>query len=108
MATYTKFKGNSLWLDIPCPTYTEIDAAWGNWTGAWQIRNLSGSVILSGSLEKSVDPGFFYLRIGPVSGGAAWSNIAVGTYVLETKILNGSKDYVSTEEDKLVIAARGF
>jgi hypothetical protein len=107
--TYIRKQGDSLWIDITCANIIDVDPVWTNWEGTWAISaSVGGVALVSGSLTRSATTGTFHMRLGPISGGAAWTGLSPGSYVLTSQIVNVTADYVHEEQDKLKITAQGI
>lgn len=64
MAKFTEIQGNSLWLNVLCETFADIDAVWANFTGKWSIQDSAGVVKCFGDMTRSTtDEGIMYVRI---------------------------------------------
>lgn len=109
MAEYTRKQGNSLFLNIQIPDFANIDPVWDNWSGAFSIVAALGSPsLVSGTITKSATEGYFYFRLGPLSGGVPWTTLPVGKYKLLTEIVCPNVDFLLEDEDKLIITAQGI
>lgn len=102
MSTFKRVQGNSLWLDVTCELMDSIDSVWANWAGSYTVSKTPGSTVLvTGVMTRSLTPGLFNVRLGPVSGGAPWDDLPLGMYTLTTKVVNTTVDYEQEEHDKL-------
>lgn len=109
MAEWTRKQGNSLFVNIQVPNIADIDPTWENWSGTFSIvASLGSPSLVSGTLTRSATTGWFYLRLGPVSGGDAWKTLPVGKYKLLTEIVCPNVDFLHEDEDKLIITAQGM
>jgi hypothetical protein len=101
MATFKRYQGDSLWMDIDCAVWQDIDPVWPDWSGVWVIDQTG----LSGDLSRSLIEGTFLLRIGPATV-PGWNELPAGTHIITIQIEAPAVDYRYEETHKLMIKAQ--
>lgn len=96
-----RIQGNSIWIKIKCSTWAEIDTVWTNFGGSWDLVDPTGTVIVSGSLDRGA-AGILYVRITPAQS----LPLTVGmTYSMVVQIDNATAGYKEERnEDTITIS----